>query len=84
MLDSVWRHRLRRSTCAPSSSRAGSARPSLLSLKGTWDDDVLGWSDEVSPVFTAHRIPDRHNQAMFHPEAVAILAAGLERAHQRR
>jgi len=51
---------------------------------GTWDDDVLGWSDELGPMLRAHVIADGHVEVMFHPEAVAILTAELDRAHARR
>jgi hypothetical protein len=53
----------------------------MLGFKGAWDDDVLGWSDELSPTFTAHQIPEKHNHAMFHPEAVAVLRAALDASH---
>ncbi len=61
---------------------SGEGDAASLALTGSWDDGLLGWSDHVAPGFSVHRIPDAHVEAMFHPEAAAVLTAALDRAHR--
>jgi thioesterase domain-containing protein len=84
MVAAVWRHRIGPLDVPTTYLSSGEGDAASLALTGSWDDGLLGWSDHLSATFTAHRIPDRHVEAMFHPEAVAVLTAALEGAAGRR
>jgi amino acid adenylation domain-containing protein len=82
MVAAVWRHRIRPVDVPTTYLTSGEGDAAAIGLTGSWDDGLLGWSEHVSPSFTAHRIPDSHVDAMYHPDAVAVLTAALDRAQR--
>jgi thioesterase domain-containing protein/acyl carrier protein len=51
-----------------------------IGLDGHWTDGALGWAHQEGPDFVILHVDAGHNDVPYHPDAVAALAAELERA----
>jgi thioesterase domain-containing protein/aryl carrier-like protein len=52
-----------------------------IGLPGRWSDEALGFGSYATENFTIHRIKSDHNEMLYQPEAVRILAEAIDSLH---
>lgn len=80
MVRAAWRHRVPAPDGRTVYVASGVSSGSNLALSGHWTDGALGWAHLEGPDLVLLRVDAGHNEVPYHPEAVALVAAELERA----
>jgi hypothetical protein len=60
---------------------SGVSEGSEIALPGRWADDALGFGSHASDTFTIHTVKGDHNEMLYQPKAVRILAEAIDRVH---
>lgn len=54
-----------------------------IALSGHWTDGAMGWASDASSDFVIHRVEGDHNEILYDPAAIAILADALKACRQQ-
>jgi hypothetical protein len=49
-----------------------------IALSGHWTDGAMGWASQAGPDFVVHRVEGDHNEILYDPAAITILADALD------